>query len=150
MVHLQCSNQRKFLLPKNTIVQSKKKIILSPKITGFSVLDKNTLKLLNPQGEIIYNYSSPVEPIKVITKKPISKKTYTTENILGNNTETLVDNMTAEAIKSDTIKKDNFKYGVFGLLAFLGISTSAVYFIRSRNRKYISKTNVNDFEIIDE
>lgn len=38
-----------------------------------------------------------------------------------------------------------------GLFTFLGISSGAVYFIRSRNRKAISETTPpGDFEIIDE
>ena len=168
-------NGKSFIFPQNTILQSKKKIILSPKITNFSILDKDVLKLVNSQMETIFSYSSspdvlPVETLDkniIKTKAPISKPIYgapqddlinidlnTNNNInsLENILETKVpfDNGVAGAIKSDIPVKDNFKYGIFSLFAFLCISTSLAYFIRTRNRGFASKKIGDDFEILDE
>jgi hypothetical protein len=151
-------NGRTFIFPQNTILQSKKKITLSPKITGFSALDKDALKLIDPEGQIIFDYSNPIKttedseksaaPIKVSMAKSVSN------NIAEQNSDedeippTILE---AGVVKSgaDTDTKNNAIY-LIGLFIFLGISASAVYFIRSRNRKIVSKIAGDDFEIIDE
>ncbi|MFA6586105.1 MAG: lamin tail domain-containing protein [Candidatus Paceibacterota bacterium] len=161
------SETKSFILPKNTIIPLKKKIILSPKITNFSILDKNTLKLANPSGEIIFNYLYPItEPTKAIPKNTtpeISKKISTTSltksaEIIQNkvtpekNSEKQMPalNLNANAIESDTEKAINFKYGMFGLFIFLALSGGTAYFIRSYHRKPKIKITGDDFEIIDE
>ena len=160
------SNQKSFTLPKNMILESKKKIILSPKITGFSVSDKDSLKLLNPQRETMFDYSQVVKPIEAVTRNPVSKisKLNTEESketmkiSLGGETAKLADaeiptdNLLANASKSDISGADsnNFDYSIFGLFVFLGISGSTAYLIRNRNRKIIGEANGNDFEILDE
>ena len=149
-------NQKSFILPKNMILEPKKKITLSPKITNFSILDKNTLKLLNPQGEIISDFSSSVKQAPVAVKKTVSAKIPVTENkkLLKNEikTEIPADDLEAEAVKSNTNTngENDFKYGVFGLLAFLGIAGSTTYFIRTHNRKPKIEPVADSFEIIDE
>ena len=168
-------NEKSFIFPKNTILKSKNKIILSPKITGFSILDKDVLKLVNSQMETIFSYSSSpnILPVEILdkniikTKAPITKPIYSVpqDNLINmdlntnNNINSLenilemkvpFDNGVAGAIKSDIPVKDNFKYGIFGLFAFLGISTSLAYFIRTHNRGFVSKKIGDDFEILDE
>lgn len=162
------SGEKNFILPKNTVLQPRKKMILSPKITGFSISDKDTLKLENPQGEIIFNYSTPIEPVKILAKKSVSVRTSLlenkSENLSENNTQTEIpastsaslggpaDNLLAQTIQSDIPVEDvgnNLMYGI-GLFGLLGISTGAAYFIRIRNRKISTNTIGNDFEIIDE
>ncbi|MFA5095280.1 MAG: lamin tail domain-containing protein [Candidatus Paceibacterota bacterium] len=146
-------NGKIFTLPNNTILGPKKKIILSSKITGFSVFDKNALKLLNPQGEIIFNYLPPTSKISesntnknIAVAKPTIETPKETPQVSS-------ENLGAVAVKSEeniSNAKDNFIYGIFGLFAFLGISASATYFIRNRNRKSVSSIPGSDFEIIDE
>jgi len=164
------SNWKKFVFPKNSILKPKNKIIISSKITNFSLGDESTLRLLNSQGEVVFDYLSFIEPVKVLAKNYTQPKvavsepvdnTFNIVDVAGNNIEIkkmiasstglngLVDNLSAEVIKSDVNVKDNFKYGIFGLIAFLGIGTSAAYFVRNRNRKPTLETNENDFEIID-
>jgi len=151
-------------------LKPKNKIIISSKITNFSLGDESTLRLLNSQGEVVFDYLSFIEPVKVLAKNYTQPKvavsepvdnTFNIADVAGNNIEIkkmiasstglngLVDNLSAEVIKSDVNVKDNFKYGIFGLIAFLGIGTSAAYFVRNRNRKPTLETNENDFEIID-
>ena len=160
------SDKKSFTLPRNTILESKKKIILSPKITSFSVSDEKTLKLVNPQWKTIFDYSSsviePVNLVKKLTSVKLSKtksihvlaKNNIKENksILEDNTKITIPtkNLLAEAFKSNVPKeKDDFKYWL-GLIVFLGIGASATYFIRNNKREIISKIDGSDFEIIDE
>ncbi len=147
------SGGKSFTLPQNTILESKKKIILSPKITGFSVLDKDTLKLVNAEGKTVFNYLPPVLPAKILVKNIAPVKISIVEPDV-NTTEIPVSNLVAEAVKSNpntnnTNTKNNFIYEI-GLLIFLGVSASAAYFIRSRNRRVVPKGAGDDFEIIDE
>lgn len=162
------SKEKSFTLPRNTILQPKKKIILSPKITGFSILDKNTLRLVNLQWETIFDYASSIKPvtkpIKTFIKKSILPKVSTTQfktknlsedntNINTNiNTKIPINNLTAQAINSGLPIADNpySKYGVLGFIVLLIVSASGAYFIRGYNRKVVSKIDGSDFEIIDE
>ncbi len=164
------SNGRRFTLPSNTIVEPKDKIILSPKVTGFSILDKSTLKLLSSQGDIIFDYSypTPVDPIKnnntqvklsdVSPNQKVLQNNINEDNNLRKNKttkKTLINNLPddaleATAVKSDTGKTADFMYGVLGLFIFLGIGVGAVYYIRKHNRKSVSKATGEDFEILDE
>lgn len=158
------SNTKNFTLPKNMILGPKKKVILSPKITGFSISDKDTLRLANSQWETIFNYSSPIitEPTKILVKNSAIISTATTKKPpfaeLSSETakfskvtdeQTFVENLEASTIKSDINIENNWMYGI-GLFAFLGISAGGAYFIRSRNRKIIPNKTGDDFEIIDE
>jgi len=162
-------NGRSFTLPNNTIIKPKKKMILSPAITGFSILDKNTLKLLNSQGEIIFDYNLPVNTNIVSVPNSITAEKISTSNTnniiksevnvsedknLKENNVTVdlpVDNLLAEAITSDIPIEStdiNLIYWI-GLVVFLGVGTSIAYFIRNHNKKIISQKVGDDFEIID-
>lgn len=151
------SKERSFTFPKNTILQPKKKIILSSKITGFSILDKDTLKLANPQWETVFDYSSPIiiEPVKILAKKPATISSAVKPPLGGFTAkldeQVLVDNLEASVVKSDLNTENNIMYGI-GLIAFLGISASGAYFVRNRNRIKKDSFGIigNDFEIIDE
>ncbi|MFA5936276.1 MAG: lamin tail domain-containing protein [Candidatus Paceibacterota bacterium] len=157
------SNTKSFILPKNTIIQPKKKIILSPKITGFTILDKDSLKLSNSQWETVFDYASFLNPIKILTKNSVPPKVSLKteinslntipENVENSEVEMPVENLGATAIKSlvdNTDSKDNFNYGILGLFVFLAVSSGAVYYIRTSNRKVMIEGAGNDFEILDE
>src|SRR3989344_1770827 len=164
------SYQNKFVFPKNTIIKSKNKIIVSPKTTNFSILDKETLKLIDSEGKTVFDYSS-AKPIRILARNPTQAKVSASEptrnafsiaDAGGNNTNINVpvstgvslggpvDNLLAGAIKSDVNTGNNIKYGIFGLFALLGVGTSTAYFIRNRNRKSVSEAIGNDFETMDE
>src|SRR3989339_577324 len=156
------SYQNKFVFPKNTIIKSKNKIIVSPKTTNFSILDKETLKLIDSEGETVLDYSF-TKPIRISAKNSAPLKVSMTKdyNLSENDTNINVpvstgvslggpvDNLLAGAIKSDVNTGNNIKYGIFGLFALLGVGTSTAYFIRNRNRKSVSEAIGNDFKIID-
>lgn len=146
-------NLKSFIFPKNSIIQSKKKIILSPKITGFSIMDKDSLELLNSQRETIFEYSAQ-KPVKISTTNFSPKSFLNQSNPIRPTGDISTENqismkgLKASAVDNDVKNNSNLMYGI-GLVVFLGFSSSAAYFIRSRNRK-VSKTDSDDFEILDE
>lgn len=169
------ANGKIFVLPKNSVIMSKKQMTISSKITGFVYGDQYNLKLFSPTNDLIFDYSTSLIN-KNIPKVGLLKTNITSTNVNTNKSENEnnvpsfinlntvnknnvasvldgqvpIDNLGAEVIKSDIPMNNNFKYGVFGLIAFLGVSTSAAYVIRTRGKKTVSKANGDDFEIIDE
>lgn len=157
------SEMRSFTFPKNMILESKKKIVLSPKITNFSIADKNNLKLINLQGETVFDYQESVMPIKALAKNTASKiSTLSSDQsnltakllegsfaIKSEDNQIAVSNSEVENIQNDLNTKNKFLY-LIGLFVFLGISASGAYFVRNHNRKNILPKIGDDFEIIDE
>jgi len=148
------SYQNKFIFPKNTILKSKNKIIISPKTTNFSILDKDTLSLVNSEGETMSDFLSSQKQTGVSTKNSIVNSTAVKPPLGGftanpENEQVPVDNLGATAVKSDSDTENNMMYGI-GLFAFLGLSAGATYFIRVRNRGTSQEKAGDDFEIIDE
>jgi hypothetical protein len=69
------SNTKSFTLPKNTMIGSKNKIIISAKITNFSIADGTTLKLLTPKREVSFDYSPPIlVPVETVSVNPAENK----------------------------------------------------------------------------
>ncbi|MEK7219292.1 MAG: lamin tail domain-containing protein [Patescibacteria group bacterium] len=155
------SDNKSFTIPRNTTFASKKKITLSPKITGFSILDKNTLKLMTMQGVLVFDYGA-----SVVQKIPPLKPPYSP--LSGGNQspplirgglegleraqteipkESLVTNLEASVIESNVIKNNYSYLPTLISLIFIGTSAGAVYFIRQR--RIIPKTG-DDFEILDD
>lgn len=157
------SKEKSFSLPKNTLIQAKKKMVLSPQITNFNISDKNTLKIATPQGETLYEYSVFIEPTKTLAvipptsqepKNKIIKSVSLEENknnksSANNSQKPSLENLSATALNSDTEPKSNLMFEI-GLIIFLGASAGAAYFIRSRNRENAKEKNGEDFEIMDE
>lgn len=150
---------KSFTLPRNTILESKNKIILSPKITGFSVLDKSALKLLNSQWETVFDYASINKPIKVSAKNSTSVKIATADSsavksplgdfAVSGDEQMPIDNLKTAALESNVSTGNNLVYEI-GLFIFLGLSASGAYFVRSRKKVDTFGPIGNDFEIIDE
>jgi hypothetical protein len=142
-------DQKGFKIPKNTIVASKQKITLSPKITNFSINDKNTLKLLDSQGNLIFDYSPPsTNQFSIAETTPIKTKNQS-KNFIQE--EIPANDLTASAISSDVANNDdtsNFATIIFIIfLIFIGAMAYTVYFIR--HKKMIPEVG-SDFEILDE
>ena len=108
-------NNQSFVFPKNTVLGSKKKIMFSSKITHFSISDKNNLKLLNMQGELIFDYSSSIlvpavaVPVKVAKSKisvnqDSAIKPKPLEGIFLPETKMPGSNLSASVIQSDIVK----------------------------------------------
>lgn len=138
------SDYKVFTLPKNTTLSANKKMVISPKVSGFSVGDKSSLKLMTPQRELVFSYAYPVAPAKVATKK--------SSYIVKNEEKTLFapKDLTAASILGQDKKTSgstlSFVPVIF--LVFVGISAGGVYFIR-RHRN-TSKISSDDFDILDE
>lgn len=150
------SNYKVFTFPKNTSLASKKKMIISPKISGFSIEDKSTLKLMTPEGELASSYSSPVYKTtgkaasKTNSQDLVVKNTSGTKSLENTQIENPEENLSALALNSGVFKEKGsnsplIMYILF--ILFIGFSAFLVYFIR--RKKVITETG-DDFEILDE
>ena len=148
------SDQKSFTIPRNTTIASKQKIIISPKITNFSIADKFSLKLMNPEGETVFDYSSPqfASNTKIRNtansgyKTPISLSS-TSSKILP--ISTVSENFATNSEKNNQNSTSHIEMVTIFIIFFLFVGTSSffVYFIR---RKRVISQEGNDFEILDE
>jgi len=140
-----------FILPKNSVIMSKKQMTISGKITGFLYGDQSDLKLYSGTGELIFDYSSSGVPVKAHTVVsltpssilPLTKgETPKAEGVYSDATQ-------ASVISSGAVENNpnNSSLPIFGSIIFIGASASAVYFIR---RKKVTGKESDDFEILDE
>jgi hypothetical protein len=158
---------KSFTIPRNTIIGSKKKIMISSFLTSFTILDKNTLTLKTPEGNIAFDYPSSVASVAKLapTKAKVETKVSVSQNspavqILAKVASTpkeqiSVNNLPislplvgqASVIESDAIENSNSYLPMLLSLIFIGGSAGAVYYIRQK------KNVVNagdDFNILDE
>jgi hypothetical protein len=145
------SDNKIFKIPKNTILAPQKKIIISSRITDFSVSDKNTLKLLNSAGYIAYDYSPATVPAKIVAENYTTQKSNQNKNLTAM-AEIPPENLPASAASGDTVNNDGEGSAYAPLipvvsLVFIVGSAGAVYFIR---RKKVLPEASSDFEILDE
>ena len=158
--------QKSFLFPRNTIISSKQKIDISPKITDFSVADKNTLKLMDAEGDIIFDYNASATTTPTVDKtldaphqEANSPSTSSVVNYV-NDTIPAVKGLTATYL-SNNVSNDkttqifSFRKIIIFIISFvfIGAAAYAVYFIR--RKKFISNSvdgssAGNDFEILDD
>lgn len=140
-----------FNFPRNTNLGSKKKMIVSSKLTNFSVADKNTLKLFDSEGEIVFDY-----PLSLTTQK--TSKTTSAKSInYFSKSKNDFENFDEETTKDEDmgeLSANSFMSGVFSeggylpiiaSIIFIGTSASAVYIIRKRKS---DSSNGDDFEIL--
>ncbi len=140
------SDFRSFTFPKNTILEPNKKIIISSKLTGFSVADRDTLKLTTPELEVVSDYNLSINPTIISTKntRSFSLKNYTkNEDELSINDSKI--DLSANAFSSNFLEDKNYLpfVGFFGLIL---VSGGTVYFIRKRKNNHISN---EDFDILE-
>lgn len=144
------SSSKNFILPKNTILSSKQKLTLSPKVTGFSIEDKNSLTFLTPQMSVVASY-------KLQTSTRVSSPTKTTptsQNItepsLAVSTSTDGgEELSASAIASVGDGGIDFSINIPTIIFvfFVGFSAVTVYFLRQERSKTLPG---EDFELLDE
>ena len=159
------SGEKRFILPKDSSILSKKKMILSPKITNFSFGDEKYLKLSNGEGYLIFDYSSVLTPI-VVASTPVksSVEGEITEDVNSKNTgdataqkeknkiEILPKDLAAAPVLSDSTEKDdkNGSVSYFWVVSFIVLilaGGAGAYIIR---RKKIPKGLGEDFDILSE
>ena len=170
-------NNKTFFFPQNTIISVNQKIIISPKVSGFSIADKNNLKLANPEGDIIFDYgasllsavaaiSAPVQPAKIsvqtsvitasntvttatVAKAKIKAPTVATSiKIPAKNNIIPPVALSAALIESAPVNS-NKSSAFLGLSALVVGSSSAVYFMR-RKKIPVPVEKSDGFEILDE
>jgi len=142
------SDIKSFTIPRKTIINSKNKLIISSKVTQFSVLDRN-LKLTTPQGNIIFNFLPDIIPVKQSISKPSIDKV---ENKISENqssSEMPIENLEIAALANDAAGENPMRAYILTtvMTVFLGISAGGVYFIR--RKKAVSSAG-DDFQILDE
>ncbi|MDP2749990.1 MAG: hypothetical protein Q8O89_04110, partial [Nanoarchaeota archaeon] len=162
------STRKSFVMPRNTIIGSKKKIVFSSKITGFSLEDKKTLKLMTPQGELIFDYGAsmvvPITTAPVPAKISIQKKispvaVQSLEKIVSISKEQIPtstglslnesgENILASVVSRDVVKDYPIRAYIltFILTIFIGVSAGVVYFIRQKRTVFKAG---DDFKILD-
>ena len=144
------ANGKVFVFPKNSVIMSKKAVIISGKITGFIKIDYNSSFtqeeiIAKPIKTVVKTYATEekIEDVKDLVDNQIQDEILDQAQITGND-------LSATALLGDTENKDTNNYlffGIFGaLIVLVGIG---VYFIR---RKGI-RANIqdgSDFKILDE
>ncbi len=158
------SNLKSFVFPSNTTLRSQKKIILSPLITGFTINDKETLRLMDKLGTLVYDFGDISKPVLVpeINKIINTKEQNASSRISAKIGEIPIEdgepesvalenvNLSANAFDTFDENKEGVDLGFLYLALFLGVSGSAVYFLRSNGRKQDTNEPGKDFEILDE
>jgi hypothetical protein len=150
---------RLFSFPKNTILGAKKKIIFSSRITGFSSGDKDSLKLLDSEGQTVFDYGASLVPAQIVTppKEHVASMPSVKTSVLATEfveeeprqEEVLMENITANAISSEGGEEvaQNSYAPIVGFSALLAVSAGAVYFIR---RQKVASAPGEGFDILDE
>ncbi|MFZ2072339.1 MAG: hypothetical protein WAV10_01500 [Minisyncoccia bacterium] len=147
------ANRKIFVFPKNSVIIPKKQMIISGKITGFTLSDKNNLKLLSSAGDTVFNYGQSMLSDDFVSSE--SSATYVkSSNLIKNEISEEgmpVENLLATAIESDVGREKNSNnYLLFiGLGGLLIVSGGIVYFLR-RNKSSVKIKNGDDFDILDE
>lgn len=160
--YLSTSNKT-FVFPKNTFLQSKKKMILSSKITNFIFGDEKNLKLVNSNGEVIFDYGAYKNPVSVpLIKKAISTETQKTNNKIENTPDYISfplrndvqeNNLELEANSIGSVTNDeeglknNKTLLIFGLIFLILLGVGGVYYIQKRGAK--EENDGDDFEITE-
>jgi hypothetical protein len=145
------SQTKIFTIPHNTVLAPKKTMLISGRITNFSLNDKDTLQLLNPQKMVAFDYTSSLAS-KVATSNPnVSAREGTTILVNTENKNSAL-NLEAVALESDVLNQemDGVSSSPFIPIVsaiFVGAGASAVYFVRKKSR---IRGAGNDFEILDE
>src|SRR3989344_2225625 len=123
------SDHRVFTFPKNTTLSSNKKMTISPKVSGFSIEDKSSLKLMTPEREVVFEYMSSSVPQTKVTVKKSSSVAKTEEKPF-----VTAKNLTATTILGQNKKTSDSSSSIVPIvfLLFIGASAGGGYFLRRR------------------
>jgi hypothetical protein len=141
--------EKSFIFPKNTILQSKSKLILSPRITGFTVLDKNSLKLMTQDWATVYDYSSPTpKKLAIKTEQTLPPANIEPANALIPENTVLSSDLSASVLESNP--SSNSYLWISGFVILLVISSGVVWFIRRGSKVPPNPVSGDEFEMLDE
>ena len=152
------SLSKTFVLPRNTIILAKGKMMLSPQITHFTFEDAKNLKLSTGTGQLVFNYSSsltPATPEKITDKNSIQSVSLLNKPLEENTPISIPEeqiptqDLSASVIENEATKNNfnNSYLPIFASFIFIGASAGAVYFIRQK--KIVGNTG-DDFNILNE
>lgn len=145
-----------FVFPRNTSILSKKKMMLSSKITNFDINDGNSLKLSNQSGGIVFDYNSKpslvANPVNSKPKATTNASSVVRESVKENKEEETfvpIENLGASPVLADFDGEagGNSYIWIFSFVILLGLSGAAVYFIRKRKNVLEPEEN---FDMLDE
>lgn len=144
------ANGKTFIFPRNSVLMSKKQMIISGKITGFNYEDQNDLKLYSRTGELVFDYSSS-KPSAVVRQDLTTKTTTAVQPKIPPAVSPL-EELEATVLQSNVINSSDVSDSSVPIIPiasflFIGASAGAVYFIR---RKKVIPKDGDDFEILDE
>lgn len=147
-----------FSFSDGTNILSKKKMKLSPKITGFTDEDIKNVIITNPSGEVISIY--PLKKKNTYNKNTRELNYRTDNNMLNknNNLETFneesiinLDNLGA-SVGESTSKIPKSFYPIIVLIVVIGIGITSFFLIRNKtnkNKELESEINADDIKIIE-
>jgi hypothetical protein len=157
------SLSKNFILPRNTNIASNSKMILSSKITNFTIEDEKNLKLLTPTGNVVYSYDTilPNEQVvslnnikDAVVYKPklesirlVDIKKEIPVSAEEDSVDIVESDLEASALESAAGHESNSYLFFIGFIILLVVSSISVYLIR---RKKVVYKDGDDFEIIDE
>ncbi|MES3031814.1 MAG: lamin tail domain-containing protein [Patescibacteria group bacterium] len=138
------ANGKTFILPKNSLIMSKKQMTISGKVTGFTYGDQSSLKLFSSTNEFIFDYNAPITKAKTLVRSAQKTQTPAVPSL---SEQVSVSDLGASVALSDDAGESYFSYPMLTAFLFVGGSAGAVYFIRKR--KIVSNAG-DDFKILDE
>ena len=146
------SLEKSFTIPRNTILQTKNKMVISPKLTNFSIDDKNTLRLVNAEGDTIVTGVGSVPGVGIPqggSPTPGSRKEKNISDVgLPQSGIPTSENLDVGIPQGESPASGIVStFVIIFFVIFIGASAGVVYFIR---RKKIILQPGDDFKILDE
>ncbi|HPS21562.1 MAG TPA: lamin tail domain-containing protein [Candidatus Paceibacterota bacterium] len=148
------SGGKNFSIPKNTVITAENFITIPGRISGFMKGDEKDLKLIMPNGEVVYDFNSKSAPVKRVENNNSNnqesedeikaKSEKEGEEELDENSNENKNKLASAPILSGLNGKYLF---IFGLFAFLCVGALAIYFVR---RKSSVADSGDGFEAVDE
>lgn len=134
-----------FNIPDGTIILPKKKIKLSPKITGFMGDDMESVNIMNPSKDIIATYPIKTKKVPQTLASNVSKSSTSQNNItLSNNNEsknqdfsryTEVINLNDLSANAGDIKDvSRSTYALIGLFVVIGFGVASFWLVKKKGR----------------
>ena len=138
---------KNFIFPKNTILGAKKKIILPSKITNLFFIDKGSLKLLNMNNDIIFDYTFGKEKDLEILKvsKTISR---TPLDIVEKNNQSLIISKDTDSYQTATVNNDDFNNLTANVFSSLPENTINETSTDKQSSRFLSLKNIKDNFVI--
>lgn len=117
-----------FKIPEGTVLLANKKVKFSNKVTGFIIEDLNTVTITNKNGDTVtvYPSSSIKNTVKKVSNKTISLPSKEIVNIEKKAEELSIinlNNLEANALKSDEDLTYGYAYWGLGVIIFVGITS---------------------------